>query len=256
MTVAVPPKQQGAMERGTDAMKAHLASSTSRMEIRQTRRGWFQECLGCEAKNEFKYYIDGNQMAYSLEDSSFLGRCCCTACYHWTAQVKELNTNAELVTVDRPCTCPVGSCKCCCYQRATFSSGGNELGMIKETCYCCVPSFKLYDSSLTHVYTIHPPTCCAGMCPNCCAEGCPCTPRGCCKVPFWIFSPDQTKTNGDAPHLGKILKKPKSMMTEILTEANAFDVEFPPEATASQKAMLVGTSLFFNSIFFESQQEQ
>ena len=27
-----------------------------KMSIIQTRRGWFQECMGCEAKSEFKYY--------------------------------------------------------------------------------------------------------------------------------------------------------------------------------------------------------
>jgi hypothetical protein len=254
--VAVPPKPQAAMERGTDAMRLHMSEATTKMEVRQTRRGWLQECFGCEAKNEFKYFIGGNQIAHSLEDSSCPARMFCTPCYHWTMQVKELNTNTEIVTIDRPCAWPVGTCKCCCYQTATFASGGHNLGKVKETCYFCVPSFKMYDDQDRHLYTIHPPTCCCGVCPNCCTEGCPCTPRGCCKFPFWIFAPDQANTNGgDAPHVGKILKKPKSLMTEVFTEANAFDVDFPADATASQKAMLVGTSVFFNSIFFESQQE-
>jgi len=55
--------------------------------------------------------------------------------------------------------------------------------------------------------------------------------------------------------VGKILKKPKSAFTEIFTEANAFEVDFPTDATASQKAVLVGTSIFFNSIFFEGSQD-
>lgn len=254
MTVAVPAKQP-TMERGTDAMRYHM-TSCNKMDIRQTRRGWIQECLGCEAKSEFKYFVGETQMGYSLEESGCCARIWCQPCYSWKMEVKELNTNNELLTVERPCSCPVGSCKCCCYQTATVTSGGQPLGRIQEKCYYCVPSFGLYDESDRHVYTIHPPTCCGGMCMNCCTEGCPCSPRGCCKVPFWIFPPDQRNTNGgDAPHVGKILKKPKSAFTEIFTEANAFEVDFPTDATASQKAVLVGTSIFFNSIFFEGSQD-
>ena len=49
--------------------------------------------------------------------------------------VKELNTEASLLEVDRPCACAAGGCKCCCYQSATFTSGGQDVGSIKETCY-------------------------------------------------------------------------------------------------------------------------
>src|SRR3569623_2318961 len=111
MSAAIPAKQT--MQRGTEAMKTHF-SGCSKMDIRQTRRGWLQECFGCDAKNEFKYYVDSNQMAYSLEESACFARWCCQPCYSWKMQVKELNTNAELLSIERPCACPVGTCKCCC----------------------------------------------------------------------------------------------------------------------------------------------
>jgi len=67
-----------------------------------------------------------------------------------------------------------------------------------------------------------------------------------------LIAANQAKTNGgEAPHLGKILKMPKSIKTEIFTDANAFEVTFPEQATVGQKAMLVGTSIFLNAIFFE-----
>jgi hypothetical protein len=47
------------------------------------------------------------------------------------------------------------------------------------------------------------------------------------------------------------LKKPKSLKTEIFTDANAFEVKFPSQATVDQKAMLVGTAIFLNAVFFE-----
>jgi hypothetical protein len=50
--------------------------------------------------------------------------------------VKELNTDAEMVSVDRPLACGSGNCKCCCYQTASFTSDGQDLGRIEEQFYC------------------------------------------------------------------------------------------------------------------------
>jgi hypothetical protein len=97
-----------------------------------------------------------------------------------------------------------------------------------------------------------PTTCWGGICADLCTEGNPCTRDGCCKVPFWVFDADQKQTNGtDVLHLSKIVKLPKSLTTELWTDANAFDVIFPDGATVHQKAMLVGSAIFLNAIFFE-----
>jgi hypothetical protein len=195
-------------------------------------------------------------MASSMEESNCLCRWCCIGVFPFKMKVEELQTKAELLTVDRPCVCCLaGPCKCCCYQQATFTSGNDQLGKIQENCYCCVPQYTLYDASGAKVYKIHPPTCCGGMCPNCCTEGNPCG-KGCCKVPFWVFDPNQAQTNGgEAVHLGKILKKPKSLGVELFTDANAFEVTFPTAATPEQKAGLVGTAIFFNAVYFEKGSE-
>jgi hypothetical protein len=165
-----------------------------------------------------------------------------------------VGTEAELLTIERPIACVVGPCKCCCYQSAKFSSGGVPLGSIEEECFFCVPSFKINDGNGKPVYRVHPPTCIAGMCPAICTEGNPCTSKGCCKVPFWVFDADQKQTNGTkVDHLSKIVKLPKSFGTELFTDADAFDVIFPDNATVNQKAMLVGSSIFLNAVFFEGQ---
>lgn len=83
-------------------------------------------------------------------------------------EVKELNTEAELLTVERPCACCVGSCKCCCMQKATVTSGGQKMGSVKEQCYWCVPTFTLTDGKGQPIYTMHQPTCCGGCCVNPC----------------------------------------------------------------------------------------
>lgn len=115
---------------------------------------------------------------------------------------------------------------------------------------CSVPRFMIYDGESKPLYKLHSPTCCGGMCVNCCAEGNPCG-KGCCKVSFRVYDADQSDTEGDAPYLGQILKKPKSLRTELFTDADAFIVSFPESATAAQKGIMIGTSIFLNAIFFE-----
>lgn len=64
------------MERGssvTDACKAHLEAAEI-LDVRQTRRGWCQEILGCEARTEFNYFNkEQTKIAHSIEEAS----CCC-----------------------------------------------------------------------------------------------------------------------------------------------------------------------------------
>jgi hypothetical protein len=251
--------RKSTMDRGTDALKVHL-TACSQLDVRQTRRGYCMECCcPCQARSEFHYMIpvdptttspDDRHIASSLEDSNPACRYCCSACHPFTMVVKEVNTNAELLTVQRPCRCMAMQFKCCCYQTARISSGGQRLGVVKEQCTYCVPSFRVTNDKGEALYIIHPPTCVNGYCYNPFTEGNP-LGSGCCKLPFRIYPADAADTNGDAPYIGKILKRPKSAATEILTDANSFLIDFPAGANVEHKAILVGTSIFLNAVFFE-----
>mmetsp|Transcript_15615 Transcript_15615/g.33731 ORF Transcript_15615/g.33731 Transcript_15615/m.33731 type:complete len:231 (+) Transcript_15615:116-808(+) len=157
MSTAVPSNK---MERGSDALKAHV-SAANFLSIRQQRKGWFQECLGCEAKDEYKFFKEGEQdeFATALEESGFCIRCCCSPCHPFKMSVVEKGTNAELLSVDRPCSCPIGGCKCCCFQTMSVTSAGQPVGSIEEKCFCCVPRFMAYDGSGNELYKMHQPTC-------------------------------------------------------------------------------------------------
>ena len=159
-------------------------------------------------------------------------------------------TNAEIITLDRPLRCAFGCAKCCCYQEATISSGGETLGSIHETCWYCIPTMKILDADGKDLYLVYPPTCCGGICINCCAEGNPCG-KGCCKTSHRIYDPEDTNAGSDDPYLGTILKRPKSTLTEIFTDAVVLDVEFPKDATPAQKGILTGLAVFINSVFYE-----
>lgn len=77
----------------------------------------------------------------------------------------------------------------------------------------------------------------------------------CCKVPFRIYPAGQEDTGGDAPYVGKILKKPKSLAVEVFTDAQAFELNFPENATLEEKINILGTSIYLNANYFEGDNE-
>eukprot|EP00956_Cyclotella_meneghiniana_P040352 scaffold193208_cov64-Cyclotella_meneghiniana.AAC.1 len=68
MSTAVPGSNT--MDRGAanPVLEAHIASAKT-LSIRQTRKGWCQECLGCEAKDEFKFFKQGWNQTHLLMHS-------------------------------------------------------------------------------------------------------------------------------------------------------------------------------------------
>jgi len=234
----------------------------------QTRRGWFQEMMGCEAKTEFRYYggtqegqrvsaTKGNEIFNSLEESGCCLRTFCAPNHKFRMPITthmegEGVAGTEILSIDRPCKMPPGVCKCCCYQKVDVHSGGIYLGRVEEQYSCCVPKYMAYDKTGTAVYKMHQPTCVAGMCVDICAEGNPCG-RGCCKVPFHLFPANASQTDGrDASPSGKILKEKRSNLDELFTDSQIFKITFPEKADAEEKGLLLGATVLINANFFET----
>merc|ERR1719199_428732 len=93
------------------------------MFVKQTRKGCIQELCGCEAKNEFKIFPDGdaakddaNMTMYSLEESSCLVRLCCQGNRSFTQTMwlgNKDNQGAVALQMKRPLACPLQPCCCC-----------------------------------------------------------------------------------------------------------------------------------------------
>ncbi|KAI2491997.1 phospholipid scramblase [Fragilaria crotonensis] len=265
------------MDRGTDALKSHV-SDAGTMTFRQAPRcsQWKEPlcllfcfpcmicCCGSEPPAEFQVYVGENHVAEATEDDNGRCRFWCAPIHPFQTVVKEVNTEAEMITVDRPFRCPFFCCKCCCYQVATVASGGQELGRVKEDCFVCVPSFKVMAPDGTLIYKVHPPTCYDGHCidccmeeyPNCCEDYC-CSHKqkqqpwfACCRIPFHVFPASQVHTGDLAPHIGKIFK-PFERPGERRADIFAVQINFPEGATPQEKGLLMGSALFLNASFFE-----
>jgi len=230
--------------------------------IKQTRKGCLQEFLGCEAINEFKIFNNNdeaksapeNYHMYSLEESSFCCRFCCTNNREFKQTVWLGNKEAKqeiVMSMDRPFACPLQPC-CCCnsapfMQTIQFTDGGTAIGSAEFPCFICIPRMDVKDASGAVTHQVQMPSCCGGCCVDCMAEGC-CN----CKIPFYIYNPGDKPVNGT--QIGKIVKLWRGLGTEMLTDAASFQVEFPKDVDAAAKARLMGATFFINIQFFEKQE--
>jgi len=206
--------------------------------------------MGCEANSEFNVATMDDRdtdIYYITEESSFCIRLLCKNARPWNTTLHEGNDKDGklMATYTRPFRCPMGNCKCCCYQEVMTDVGGTQVGTTVESMWFCVPGFDVKDSTGETKYNMHMPTCVGGMCINCCAEGL-CN----CRIPFYIYPV------GSDDEVGKIVKIWSGMKSELLTDADKIELEFPPDADTNMKATLLGTTLMINQLFFESQKGQ
>lgn len=136
------------------------------------------------------------------------------------------------------------------------------MGGIKQNCtYCCVSSFTVYSDTGTPEYVIKKPECCCGMCIDCCAEGC-------CGASFYIYNPDnvgrghELLSNAKSRPEGQpsikfhrdgnaIARISRLFNTQMFSDADQFELEFPQGAAPEQKGRLLGAVFYLNMLFYE-----
>lgn len=241
------------MEIGRGAGECEPLGNQKNLFVKQTKKGWIQECFGCDANTEFKIATMDereNDIFYAVENTS-----CCIRFWCQNARPYEINLwsgsnqeGAQIGKFIRPFRCALGPQKCCCHQEIIAeSASGSKLGSVVENYWICLPTFDVKDANNQLKYMLHYPTCCMGMCVNCCAEGC-CS----CRIPFYIYTPGKGE---EKKQVGKIVKVWGGLTQEFLTDADKFELEYPPDADASTKTTLLGATFFLNTLFFERQKQ-
>jgi len=269
---AAPAQQQMA----TSASLEPYLGNKQAILVKQTMRGCCQECMGCEAKSEYKISaMDFNYMEtggvlkegamtqpdemYVLEESSFCMRCC------WRdGRPMDVNVTAgaeaggaPIISYKKPCGCPITfelddfDCPCCCFlPEMSATVDGSELKS-KYLCdqYCCVSKFS-YSEDGNVVYIVQPDTCCGGCCPTCrCQRGKP-------MIPYFFHDPetmtriDDGKDEENQPQIRKVWAGFKK---ECCSSADTFAVFFPQGADLKRKAGLLGLTFLIDFTIFERQ---
>jgi len=286
------PEQQ-AMGNGGGNRLAELLDDKQGLLVKQTMRGCLQECMGCEAKSEFKigpmehsWIFDeykASEMAmnqpeflYALEESSCLCRLCWRDGRPFNMEVSEGSEKGGpmLLQFIKPCSFPLNmsiptkdgsiDCPCCCFLPKLSTSSADGTPLENESAYICdiniaVPKLQ-YSEKGQPIYTLKPETCCGG----CCIACNPCTGKGLLYIPFYFHDPKTGSviggSSGDKPYEGKeipsIRKLWAGLKKECCSTADTFAVMFPQGIDARRKAGLLGLTFLLDFTVFERQQEK
>lgn len=256
--------------------------------VKQTMRGCCQECLGCDAKSEYKVApfnpqaIDGIRVTeaamavpdimYAIEHSS----CCCRVC-NPAGRNFQMHVSSggdpggqPILYYDKPLTCPAfftvqtdngGSidCPCCCClpQLTPHTPKGQSIGS-ESRYYCdmclCVPKFTYHENNEV-LYLIKPETCCGGACVACnCCSG-----KGLVYMPFYFHDPKSEEVLGgkyEDANTPQIRKVWAGLKKECCSTADTFAVVFPPGSSPQRKAGLLGMTFLIDFVFFEGHQDK
>ena len=139
----------------------------------------------------------------------------------------------------KPLMCP---CFCCCRPEVTLLLGEQKeiVGKIINIFTCCDPEFEIFDKSGNLKFKVHA---------DCCQCGLMCAKNICGKFSsanFEIY--DGTLTN----KVGQISKMAAQSYTEMVTDADSYQISFPVQASAEDKLLLIALGLMIDYQYFES----
>lgn len=205
---------------------------------------------GCETAN--RYHVFGNSGGYfkylfkCQELSSFCERNCCPS------SLREFNMQINHVA-SSPMTGGLSKsfanafkpfkCSCLCLNRpvisVTLGSDNRYIGKIVHLFTCCDPEFEVYNSHGLKYY----------IRADCCQCGLLCANNICGKFSTAQFDIHQP---GSANIIANIQKMSAQSYGEAMTDADSYQVGFPPGATPEDKLLLITLGLMIDYQYFET----
>lgn len=140
-------------------------------------------------------------------------------------------------------------CTCCCLARPELTGrfkddSGAIIGKITEPCTLCDPHLDICDSKGILKYKVHGDCCQCGFC--CRSDAC----GKCSEVIFPIF-PAHVEDYSINNKIGAIRKVCSGVITELISDADNFEITFPVDATPEDKLMLIGATLMIDYRYYE-----
>ena len=139
------------------------------------------------------------------------------------------------------------SCYYCCGAELTLAlinmnndkEDGIKLGTVNVLCTLCDPKIEVFDGTDQLKYIAAADGCqCGLICPSMC--------KGCCfEADFDIINP------GDNQKIGAIIRL-EPMGDEIGTDADSYQLQFPVQAQATDKLLLLAVTLMIDYQYFET----
>ena len=229
---------------------AELAISTGVL-IRQQPQ-ILEQITGCESQNRYYVFSQSPQAGMKLlfkckEQSECCQRNFCSSSSRefimdikHVANAGSMNDNFQksFVHAYKPF-----KCTCFCLERpemtVSFNQGNQLIGKVKQPFTCCDPLFTIYDNSGVVRFYISA---------DCCQCGILCSKNCCGKISEALFN--IYKDIGMTQPVGSIIKKVASF-SEIVTNADSYQINFPADAAPNEKLLLIVAGLMIDYQFFE-----
>jgi hypothetical protein len=210
---------------------------------------YFEAATGCETPNIYHVFGSSTSGFHFLfkckEKSGWCMRHCCTSTRRgFDMDMSYIASGNPMDPIATDYAIAYKSCNlaCCCLCRpeliVTLKEGEQPIGRVKYVCTLCNPTFYAYDKNDNLRYIVSASCCqCSLMCSNnFCGKFSECL--------FEIYGPD-----GDGA-IGKILKQSASP-SEMITDADSYEVNFPNNASWEDKLLLTALGLLIDYQYFE-----
>ena len=227
---------------------AELASCPSIL-IRQEPE-FLEAILGCEEPNV--YHVFGHSpygykyLFKCFEQSECCERLCCpSGKREFNMDIIHCNSyeqlgmgyNEPFANFHKPFMCAVG---CCCRPEITVSINSTKkvVGKAVHIWTCCDPTFECYDGKGHLKYIVTASCCqCILLCPGMIGKS--------YEGQFDILDPSNNQP------IGNIIKEPATL-SEMVTDADSYTVNFPANANAYDKMLLMGLTILADYQYFET----
>ena len=205
---------------------------------------------GCETANRYHVYGQtGQELKYLFKCMEKSGCCMRNFC---PSNIREFNmeiihilnlgpqpVSKLFANAMKPLMCP---CFCCCRPEMTLLLGEQKeiVGKIVNPYTCCDPEFEIFDKSGNVKFKVHA---------DCCQCGLMCANNICGKFSsanFDIY--DGAMTN----KVGQISRMPAQSYAEMVTDADSYQINFPAQASAEDKLLLIALGLMIDYQYFET----
>lgn len=206
---------------------------------------------GCDTENVYYVYptnSEGDKKDKKIFKAKEKSGCCVRQCMNADCRPFKLKINLEdedenvdgepFLMVDRPCRCTFLCCNRPEMLVSYVENGSSSLlGKIKDPWNCCDLVLDVFDKDENLKYQINGNCCQLGLC---CKW--PCEP--CQTIDFEIRTPSGDRIAG-------LQKRSAGCMKSMLTNADNFSLQFPHNATAEDKALLMCAVMFLDFRHFE-----
>jgi len=197
------------------------------------KRELLEAFIGFETKNRYSVKNSLGQKIYSAkEDTDCCTRNCCGPVRPFDLDIYD-NFNRRVLTLNRPLRCTSCLFFCCLQKLTVHDNFGNVLGYLTQQWSLFKPVFKVKNANHETVLRIEGPVCTFSLCGS--------------DVKFKVLSRDGTV------QVGTISKQWSGLLTELLTDADHFNVSFPMDLDVNIKAVLLGAVFLIDFMFFEKQ---